>query len=102
VKQFDVCHAIGAARRVGRLIVVLQHPHVDQINTIVVAPLFRPKDLPLISHIRIAVHIDRKIHIAAVDRLAALSAKDLGPTVANLEKHREKFSRAWDLLFFGF
>jgi len=102
VKQFDVCHAVGAARKVGRLVVVLQHPYVDQISTIIVAPLFSPKDLPLVSLVRISVRIDRKIHVAAVDRLAALSAKDLGAPIANLEKHREKFSRAWDLLFFGF
>jgi toxin CcdB len=103
MKQFDVCRAaVGPLRKADRLVVVLQHPHVDHIGTLIVAPLYSPKDLPVITQLRLAVRVDRKSYVVAVDRLAALPTNELGRTVANLERHRDQFSRAWDLLFFGF
>ena len=102
-KQFDVCTAtVGPSRNPYCLVVVLQHPHVDQLGTLVVAPLYLAKDLPLVTHVRFTARIDRKSYVVAVDRVAAIPAKDLEKTITNLDKHRDQFSRAWDLLFFGF
>ena len=103
MKQFDVCRiASGASKKSERLIVILQHPHIDQLDTILAAPLYSPNDLAMITRIRVMVRINRRTYVVAVDRLAAVSTKQIGGPVANLEKHREEISRAWDLLFFGF
>ena len=92
MKQFDVCRIVsGASKKNERLVVILQHPHIDQLDTILAAPLYSPNDLPLITRIRVMVRINRRTYIVAVDRLAAVSKKQISAPVANLKKTARKF-----------
>lgn len=103
MKRFDVCRTggDGVAGR-GRLVVILQHEHMSDLATLVVAPLFPEGDLPAASHVRVLVEIERKRYVAAVDRLAAMPKAQLRSPIANLGGQDHDFMRAIDLLFSGF
>lgn len=103
MKRFDVCRTggNGLAGR-GRLAVILQHEHLSDLATVVVAPLFPEGDLPVASRVRVLVDVQRKRYVAAVDRLAAMPKAQLRSPIANLGGQDHEFIRAIDLLFSGF
>jgi len=103
MKRFDVCAATGPGLSGrGRLVVVLQHEHLDQLANVVVAPLFAKDELDHIARLRPIVLIARKKYVVAVDRLASLPRRQLGAPVANLESARYELINALDFLFAGF
>jgi toxin CcdB len=103
MKRFDVCPASGAgvAGR-GRLVVVLQHEHLSDLGTLVVAPLFASTAPESIQRLRPLVHVGDRDYVVAIDRLASLPARQLGAAVANLEGSRYELVNALDFLFAGF
>lgn len=103
MKRFDVCPAGGpgvAGRE--RLVVVLQHEHLNQLATRVVAPLFGKEEIEAIERLRPLVLVSRKRYIVAVDRLASLPVRQLGAPTANIEGARYELLNALDFLFAGF
>lgn len=103
MKRFDVCPASGlgiAGRR--RLVVVLQHEHLDVLGTLVVAPLFLTRELDAIVRLRPLVVVTGRSYLIAVDRLASLPTRQLGTPVASLESSRYELINALDFLFAGF
>ena len=97
--QFDVCPTGSGGRQ---LVIVLQHAHLSDLTTVVVAPLYTKAELPPFAHLRPIVRVGRKEYVMAVDRLFAVPAKTLGVPVGNLEPSRFEISRALDLVFAGF
>jgi toxin CcdB len=103
MKRFDVCPASGpGVTGRGRLVVVLQHEHLDQLSNVVVAPLFAKGQLETIDRLRPVVVVEARTYVVAVDRLAALPGRQLGSPVANLEGARYEIVNALDFLFGGF
>jgi hypothetical protein len=105
LKQFDVCSATGVvASRRGRrrLVVVLQHHDVEALATVVVAPLFLPSELDALERLRPSATVSGRVYIVAVDRLASLPKRQIGPPSDNLEVLRYELTKALDLLFSGF
>lgn len=104
MKRYDVCPVVSvtASLRRSRLVVVLQHEHLSDLATIVVAPLYPASELPLVSGVRVPIDVDGKSYVAAVDRLASLPTEQLKRPTANLGEHDYAFTKALDLLFSGF
>lgn len=102
MKQFDVCRAKGArVEGRGRLVVILQHGHLADLGSVVVAPLFEMGEIAHIRRLRPIVEIAGKKYLVMIDRLAALSSGQLGVTAANLESHDFELKNALDFLFSG-
>jgi toxin CcdB len=103
MKRFDVCPALGSGVvGRGRLVIVLQHDHLSDLGTFVVAPLFVSAALESIQRLRPLVRVGDRDYVVAVDRLASLPARQLGAAVANLEGSRYELINALDFLFAGF
>lgn len=103
MKRFDVCWAMAqeaAGRR--RLVVVLQHEVLSDLESVVVAPLYLAKDLSEIRQLRPKVRIGRSDYVLAVDRLASFPKHQLGDPTANLASSSYEITKALDLLFSGF
>lgn len=103
MKQYDVCPIkVGRTKTDARLVVVLQHTHLSDLGTVLVAPLYQNSQLPAIKQLRPQVRVGRRSYVVAVDRMAAVPTKLLGDAVSNLETRCHDFSNAVDLLFAGF
>jgi mRNA-degrading endonuclease toxin of MazEF toxin-antitoxin module len=103
MKRFDVCRAEGpGVGGKGRLVVILQHQHFDDLATIMVAPLYMVRELPAVERLRPTVSVGKRRYRAAVDRMAAIPRRQLGTAVANAESARYELLGAIDLLFSGF
>lgn len=103
MKRYDVCIATGpgvAGRK--RLIVVLQHDNISDLDEVVVAPLYLTSQLSSVRHLRPKVRLDDQDYLIAVDRLGAMPRRQLGAPLANLEQLRYEITKALDLLFTGF
>lgn len=101
--QFDVHRTQGSASSVAPYLVELQSDLMQARALRVVAPLYRARDFgPAIRTLHIPVFMDGEDHVLAVDELAALPLKVLGPVVASLAAQRAAIISALDLLFTGF
>lgn len=101
--RFDVCRTQGPGiGGRGRLVVILQHQHLDALATTIVAPLYAMRELPAVERLRPAVSIGGKRYRVAVDRMAALPKLQLGAVIGNVENTRHELLGAVDLLFSGF
>ncbi len=96
MRQFDVCQL---AR--GEVVVILQHDLLDELKTVVVAPLMEPARFPVASRLRPQTSWDREIRVIAVERLAAVERRALGPPLGSLEAHRAAIIAAIDILVTG-
>ena len=65
-------------------VVVLQYPGLDTGASILVAPLFPASELPELEGVTPKVNLDGEDHLVAVQQLAAVQRKDLGPVVRTL------------------
>lgn len=103
MKRFDVYSATGfGGQGKRRLVVVLQHPALEVLDTVVVAPLFKPTELPAVPVLRPMLTVEQRQLVVAVDRMAAVPRTQLGKAVGNLEPASYELLRAVDLLFSGF
>jgi mRNA-degrading endonuclease toxin of MazEF toxin-antitoxin module len=103
MKRFDVCRASGfGIAGKGRLVVILQHEHFVDLDSVIVVPLYGARELPALINVRPEIKVDRQKLVAAVDRLASLPKQQLGPALTNAESVRFELLRAVDRLFSGF
>lgn len=103
MKRFDVRTLIrsgGGAK--DRLVVVLQQEGLEVLDTVIVAPLFKPTDLPPVPGLRPLVTVGRQRLVVAVDRMVSLPKRELGKTVGSLESDSFELIRSIDRLFSGF
>jgi hypothetical protein len=84
-----------------RRVVVLQYPGLDTGASILVAPLFPASDLPELQGVTPRVDLDGEDHLIAVQLLAAVQRKDLGPVERTLAQHEYAIANAINRLFFG-
>ena len=101
--QYNVCMASGAniaGKR--RLVVVLQHRVLDDLVTVVTAPLYSVNELERVRQLRPVVEIAGTEFLVAIDRLAFLPRRQLGAPIANLQEHEYQLRKALDLGYSGF
>ena len=82
-------------------VVVLQYPGLDTGASILVAPLFPASELPELEGLTPKVNLDGEDHLVAVQQLAAVQRKDLGPVVRTLADYEYPIANAINRLFFG-
>ncbi|MFN7164989.1 MAG: CcdB family protein [Hyphomonas sp.] len=82
-------------------VVVLQYPGLDTGASILVAPLFPASELPELDGVTPRVNMDGEDHLVAVQQLAAVQRKDLGPVVRTLADYEYPIANAINRLFFG-
>ena len=103
MKQYDVCSTSGPGIAGGaRLVLVLQHRLLSDLDTVVVAPLFRASELDAVRQLRPTVSIEAGDYVIAIDRMASLPRRLLGKAVANLSPMDYEIRKALDLIFSGF
>jgi len=91
-------HTLKGAKR---QVVVLQYPGLDTGASILVAPLFPASELPELEGVTPRVNLDGEDHLVAVQQLAAVQRKDLGPVVRALAEYEYPIANAINRLFFG-
>lgn len=82
-------------------VVVLQYPGPDTGASMLVAPLFPPSELPELVGVTPKVNTDGEDDPVAVQQLAAVQRKDLGPVVRTLADDEYPIANAINRLFFG-
>lgn len=92
---------VHALKGTTRRVVVLQHPGLDTGASVLVAPLFRASDLPELQGETPRVSLDGEDYLIAVQLLAAIQRKDLGPVERTLAQHEYAIAKAINRLFFG-
>lgn len=91
-------HALKGAKQ---KVVVLQYPGLDTGASMLVAPLFPASELPELEGVTPKVNLDGEDHLVAVQQLAAVQRKDLGPVVRTLADYEYPIANAINRLFFG-
>lgn len=91
-------HALKGAKQ---KVVVLQYPGLDTGASMLVAPLFPASELPELEGVTPKVNLDGEDHLVAVQQLAAVQRKDLGPVVRALADYEYPIANAISRLFFG-
>jgi hypothetical protein len=91
-------HTLKGARR---KVVVLQYPGLDTGASVLVAPLFPADELPELPGITPGVVVEGEAYLIAVQQLAAVQRKDLGPAEQSLAAHEYAVTNAINRLFFG-
>ena len=78
-----------------------QHHDFDLIDSLIVAPLFLPSELPEVEGLRPRVKFKRRDYVVAIDRLAAVPKRRISPADGNIARARYKLMKAIDLNFFS-
>lgn len=92
---------VHALKGTTRRVVVLQYSGLDTGASILVAPLFPASDLPELQGVTPRVDLDGEDYLIAVQLLAAIQRKDLGPAERTLAQHEYAVANAINRLFFG-
>lgn len=103
IQQFDICQlATRQSSKEAVLVVVLQHDELDDLATLIVAPLL--KDLPSESHPRLhpEIWLDGSRAFLFVERMSAVRRSVLASVVGNAHEEAWAIQRAIDIAFFGF
>jgi len=96
--QAFTVHTLKGARQ---KVVVLQYPALDTGASVLVAPLFSAGELPELEGVTPRVVIDGTEFLIAVQQLAAVQRKDLGPAERALAAYEYAIANAIKRLFFG-
>lgn len=81
---------------------MLQHDILDNLDSVVVAPVVRMPKLLSIERRRPTVQLDDVEHVVLMDRLAAVGRSSIGSVVAEGHDVRDAGSLALDFLSKGF
>ncbi len=98
MRQFDVCRLKA---RSDQLVMILQHDTVDGLDTRVVAPLSKRPYRNLLERVRIPVRIDDDDYTVQLDRMAAVSVREIGSVRGRLGDYEQTIKNGIDLLLFG-
>jgi hypothetical protein len=80
---------------------ILQHDTVDGLDTRVVAPLSKRPYRNLLERVRIPVRIDDDDYTVQLDRMAAVSVREIGSVRGRLGDYEQTIKNGIDLLLFG-
>ncbi len=100
--QFDVVKNKSAvARQHFPYLLVLQHPFLEDIKSVVVAPLTLKAGRTPIEKLIIESQIDRQDYLVLMYSISTVDKNALGTSVANLSSRRDEIIRAYDLIISG-
>jgi toxin CcdB len=103
LRQFDVFQNPNErSRRIAPLIVVVQSHLLEELPTVLVAPLLHASERPAYSKVSCAISLGGADYTLSLAELVALDARALAIPVANLVEHEDTIRRALDRVFTGF
>jgi toxin CcdB len=101
LRQFDVFqNPSNALRDIVPYLVVLQSHHLKQVDSMVVAPLFR-NERPL-SEVDIPLTFRDEDLVLLVSEIGSIDRSGLRKSLGSLAAHEDAIRRALDRLFTGF
>ncbi len=104
MRQFDICR-LKPAQPGGsppELIVVLQSDLLSDLDTRMVAPLAKERELPSIGRLRPTVtHRGRRYRIV-IDQMNVVGVRSIGEVVGSAASADYEIGRAIDGIFMGF
>lgn len=103
MRQFDVLTNTDArSAHWAPYLVALQHDLLNDLETVVVAPLVREGEGPRpLRDLNPTVELSGERLVVSTQELAGVSRRNLGAVVGTLEAEREALIHALDLLFTG-
>lgn len=102
MRQFDLYrNPSRALAAYAPYLIVLQSHYLDDLETVVVAPLIRDADRPL-TLLDVAMMFDGQSLVIAVAELAAMDRLRLTRRAGDALAHQDALRRALDRLFTGF
>jgi hypothetical protein len=84
------------------LAVVLQHAVLDQLRTVVVAPLLDLSDTPRIKRLHPVFKVNGSEYLIAVDLMVAIERRHIVEVVTSADQLADDIQNALDLIFIGF
>ena len=103
VRQFDVFpNPSEGSRRIAPFVVVLQSHLLDDLPTVIVAPLLRPAERPAFTDVGMHVSFSGEGYTLSVAELSATDARRLSRPVGSLRDYDYEIRRALDRVFTGF
>src|SRR3569623_520816 len=100
IRQFDVFrNPIRSGREDRPYVVSLQHPHLDELRSRVVAPLVRERIIkPGARQTPRDIVLEEPLYFMPTE-IVTLSTKHLQTPIANLEYYRRQIVDAVDMMF---
>jgi toxin CcdB len=103
LRQFDVCENPSArSRPVAPLVVVLQSHLLDEMPTVIIAPLLIDDGRSAYAEASVIVAWNGTSLVLSVPEMVAVEARSLSRTVGNLGAYEDAIRRALDRIFTGF
>src|SRR5258707_243750 len=96
--QFDVYRNNGAGSRIAPYLVELQHDHVGNVRTAVVAPLVREGTFTPQRRLTPATLVLGENYLLSIAELFTIARKRLGPVVTNVDSLHQRIIGAIALL----
>ena len=102
MQQFDIVEILSSLTR-GRypFAVLLQHPRVSSIGTLVVGPLTESSTALLRSRLHPTIEVKGRAYVMITEELSGVQRRTLGQIVGSAEHNRYAIIAAIDLLFTG-
>ena len=103
MRQFDVYVSPSeATRRIAPFVVVLQSHFLDDLPTVVVAPMLRQSERPAYEHVSIEIDFGGERLVVSPAEMIAIDRRQLKGRKGNLGEHEDLIRRAIERLFTGF
>ena len=89
------------AKSTRQLVVILQHPRLQDLDTTVVAPLRSASELPAVGRLKPEIQLSRKRYRVIIDRLSVISRSALLERIGSAAEFADPIKRATDQLLYG-
>jgi CcdB protein len=100
--QFDIVeNRHSQSKRHFPYLLVLQHDFLDDIKSVVVAPIRIAKGWTGATKLAVPIEVAGEAHLVIMYSLAALDRSVIGSTVTNAIDHRDAIVRAYDIIISG-
>lgn len=102
MRQFDlVKNLISENSREFPYLLVLQHPFLDDLKSVIVAPVRTSQTTLIVPKLTVQLRTGNIIAFAAMYLLGPVEKNTIGVTVANATEFRDEIIRAYDLIISG-
>jgi hypothetical protein len=101
IGRYDVCRIKQSGKALA-LAVVLQHNILDQLRTVVVAPLIFADKMMRINRLHPVLSFNGMDYLVAVDLLVAIERRHIVDVVASADHLADEIKNAIDFVFIGF
>lgn len=81
---------------------MLQHHDFEALSGVIVAPMYPVGEVVAFEIMRLRTTFKRRAYVIALDRMASVPQRGLGPPLGNLESLHFELIKAVDLIFSGF